>query len=122
MYGVFFPTELLNNDLWTAHSLFEEYESGPVPGIVQFLHRTVAYFIILISGILVYKSIRYRINKQAERGFIALGMIVGAQVLLGILTVINSSGRIPLGYGVLHQAMAVMLLSNVIYLQWKIRR
>jgi cytochrome c oxidase assembly protein subunit 15 len=122
MYGAFFPTELLKSDLWTGRYLFDEYESGPVPGIVQFLHRTIAYIIVLITAILVYKSSSYKINKKVWNGFVTLGIIVGVQVLLGILTVINSIGKIPFEYGVLHQAMAVMLLSNVIYLHWKIRR
>jgi cytochrome c oxidase assembly protein subunit 15 len=122
MYGAFLPKDLLNAELWTAQYIFEEYERGPMPGIVQFFHRLVAYLIALTSVVIIYKSTSYKNNSKITRGFVIVGMVVGVQVLLGILTVINSIGKIPLSYGVMHQVMAVVLLSNVIYLQWKFSR
>jgi len=40
------------------------------------------------------------------------------QIMLGIITVINSLGIIPVGWGVLHQAGAMLLLSAVLYVNF----
>jgi len=122
MYGEFFPGALLKSDLWTKYLLFEAYEQGPMPGVIQFLHRMMAYSVLLVSIIIYYKSISYKENKQISRTFLRLLGIVVLQVILGIITVMNSTGKIPLFYGVAHQAVAIILLSQVVYLHWKIRQ
>jgi cytochrome c oxidase assembly protein subunit 15 len=44
------------------------------------------------------------------------------QVLLGILTIVNSVGKIPVIYGVLHQAGALLLLAFVLFSTYHINR
>jgi len=44
------------------------------------------------------------------------------QVLLGILTIVNSIGKIPLILGVLHQAGALLLLAFVLFSTFHINR
>ena len=44
---------------------------------------------------------------------------LAAQVLLGILTVINSTGIIPVGLGVMHQAGALFMLATIIFIKYQ---
>ncbi|HRF41788.1 MAG TPA: COX15/CtaA family protein, partial [Saprospiraceae bacterium] len=56
---------------------------------------------------------------------IGLGLLLAAllaQVLLGILTVINCVGSIPVALGVLHQAGGVLLLTAVLYVYFQVRQ
>ena len=43
------------------------------------------------------------------------------QLLLGILTLINALGTIPVGLGVMHQAGALVLLSIILFLLFQLR-
>jgi heme A synthase len=47
-----------------------------------------------------------------------MAAVLGVQFLLGVLTIVNSIGRIPVFWGAVHQAVALVLLAaalNVIY-------
>ena len=46
------------------------------------------------------------------------GGAVLVQVVLGILTVVNCIGEIPLLLGVLHQFGAIVVLSSLLYVRW----
>ena len=39
---------------------------------------------------------------------------------MGILTVVNAVGMIPVGYGVFHQAGALLLLSAVLFVDYQL--
>ncbi len=122
MYGALFPTNLLQAKLWTRHFLFEAYEQGPMPGVVQFLHRMTAYVIGLFSIIIFWKSRINSTTRQIRMASFLLIVSVLVQITLGVLTVIHCIGKVPLLYGVAHQIMAIVALSVIVYLQRQIRR
>ncbi|MEO6040204.1 MAG: COX15/CtaA family protein [Saprospiraceae bacterium] len=114
MQGSYLPALLLDMDNWRlAH--FIDYDTHPfMPTLIQFLHRNVAY---LLTGLICYFGWRLRnvsMNKTLRWGNRTLISILGLQVLLGILTLLNCVSRIPVGLGVLHQAFAVLLLSALL--------
>ena len=121
MYGEFFPKVLIDNGLWTKESIIE-YEKGVVPGIVQFLHRICAYLLFGVSIVLLWKSTREQIPTPARAGIRSFAFLIVVQMGIGILTLINCVGKIPLFYGVAHQAIAIIVLSNLIYLHRIIRK
>ena len=104
------PSEIFNADNWTL-SQFKVYDSGSfVFSLMHFLHRSVAYLIVLLS---VIYAIKYKILLRRDRlgtSFKFVLLALGLQVVIGIITVINSIGIIPVFWGVLHQAMAVLLM------------
>lgn len=120
MHGEFFPKILIDSNLWTLNNIIE-YEKGLVPGIVQFLHRTVAYFIFVTSLIILWKSRKNIFIINVNKAILVLVLLVILQICLGILTVINCVGSIPLIYGVVHQATAILILTSITYLHRKIR-
>ena len=102
---------------------FVDYETGTtVKAIVHIAHRVTAY---LLSGLVVWFFLRVRrrsgISLSLRRGNAALLGMVGVQFALGVLTVINSIGRIPLVYGVLHQAGALLMLVFTLYCAYQLR-
>lgn len=121
MHGEFFPVVLLDPEIWTITS-FMEYERGLVPGLVQFLHRICAYIVLILSFVLYWKARRRGIS---DDGKITIGIVllcVIVQVGLGIATVINCIGIIPIGFGVAHQMFAILLLSSLLFMHKKILR
>ena len=102
---------------------FIDYETGTtVKGIVHIAHRLTAY---LLTAAVAWFFLRVRrragISLSLRRGNTALLAMIGVQFVLGVLTVINSIGRIPLVYGVLHQAGALLMLVFTLYCAYQLR-
>lgn len=119
MQGGFLPAVLLDVNNWRiAH--FLDYDTHPfMPALVQFLHRNTAY---LLSGLLVY--FLWSIHKAwpnpiLHKASVATGVVLATQVSLGILTLINCQGQIPVTLGVLHQACAVALLGVLLFVTYQ---
>lgn len=116
MNGTFIPESLLDPSVWSI-TAFLEYDTNPaVPTLVQFLHRMTAYLVLLLSIFFVIRLNRTTQDVLFKRGGAFLLIILGVQIVLGVLTLINSIGLIPLWLGVFHQAVAVILLCNVLFL------
>ena len=104
--GQFFHESIiLEKDSWFAR--FTEGKSG-----VQFVHRTIAYFVVGLILFLTFKSKKYTISEEQKNGLNGLLIIVFIQFTLGVLTLLYS---VPLWLGVTHQAMAFMLLATMTY-------
>lgn len=98
------------------------YEEGIfMKGIVQILHRAMAY---LLSALVFIQFIRVKNSNQHQLRVINIGMLVMliTQVLLGVLTIINCFGKVPLLYGVLHQAGALILFAFALTMNYKLRQ
>jgi cytochrome c oxidase assembly protein subunit 15 len=119
MHGEFFPQELINSELWTYEHIVN-YERGPVPGVVQFGHRIFADLITIATGLLFSKALKGGIPSGIKKHTLVLLLIGILQGVLGILTVTNSVGKIPLVLGVLHQIGAIVLLTFIIVLHRRI--
>lgn len=73
-----------------------------LPALVQLLHRSMAMS-ILVLFIIAWQKWNGKVIKW-------IALILGLQILLGIFTLINSIGKIPLSLGVFHQAVGIVLL------------
>ena len=122
MNGHFIPDILLDLNYWKAEN-FIFYEQTPfLSGLVQFFHRLIAYTLTFSGLYLFFKIKRISFSMLLTKtNLLFLGAIL-LQVLLGILTVINSKGAIPLWLGVCHQAGAILLLSTFLLLKFQIRK
>jgi cytochrome c oxidase assembly protein subunit 15 len=79
---------------------------------VQFVHRTMAYFVVGIIVFLYIKSRKIKITIQQQNGLNALVVLVFLQFLLGVLTLLY---RVPLLLGLTHQVMAFFLLTAMTF-------
>ncbi|MEO1031753.1 MAG: COX15/CtaA family protein [Bacteroidota bacterium] len=86
---------------------FIEGKSG-----VQFVHRTLAYVVVIFILAIWYKATRQDITLLQKRGVNSLLIIVGFQFLLGVLTLLLA---VPVWLGVLHQVGAFILLSSMVF-------
>lgn len=80
---------------------------------INFIHRTLAAFVLFA---VVYFMVKFRNQKDAvlRNSISALGIFILFQFLLGVYTLINGSGGIPLISGVLHQAGAFICTACII--------
>lgn len=120
MHGTYLPALLLDPANWTAEN-FQHYDSDIfMPTLIQFLHRNTAY---LLSALMIYFIWRTAPDTRKvpvlRSGTIALLSMLGIQVLLGIFTLINCNGGIPVVLGVLHQAGAILLLAVLLYVTYQ---
>lgn len=86
---------------------FIEGKSG-----VQFVHRMLAYLVVIFIFIIWYKSRKLVLTKYQTHGVNFLLLMVGVQFLLGVLTIIY---QVPVWLGVTHQVGAFFLLSAMTF-------
>ncbi len=103
--------KLIHETVYIEHSPaylnFLEGKSG-----VQFVHRTLAYIVVIFILAIWYKATRFNLTKWQNKGVNALLIMVGIQFLLGVLTLILA---VPVWLGVLHQVGAFILLSAMVF-------
>ncbi|MEL6866355.1 MAG: COX15/CtaA family protein [Bacteroidota bacterium] len=122
MNGEWFPAMLFTSASWNVEN-FVAYDSHPfMRTLTQFLHRGTAYLLIIISLFFFYKASKGKRTPLFNNGLYLLGTMLIIQVLLGIFTVINCKGSIPVGLGVLHQAGALLLLSCSLFVNYQLRK
>ena len=103
MAGSFLPPDLFSLSPWWRN-FFED------DGLVQFIHRTSAY-LLFIFGIVVGLRARSSAHKLTRSAFSKVGFLLLVQMILGIVTVMNSS---PWNLAILHQFTAILLWLSVI--------
>ena len=92
------------NPLWRN---FIEGKSG-----VQFVHRYLAYFVVGIILYIWYRSRNLSLTRLQQKSINALLILVFAQFLLGVLTLIYA---VPVWLGVTHQVGAFCLLAAMTF-------
>ena len=87
--------------------------------LVQFVHRSLAY---VIYGFAIWMYFYFRKSSLVLHRY--FGLVVGlltVQLILGILTVINCHGKVPLFLAISHQFMGLALWLCVFYGLWRIK-
>jgi heme a synthase len=106
MNGSFFPNDVKFNDLINSQ-LFNN------PSIVQFLHRSTAYLLLIFIIILNYLYIK---NKSNIKNIIFFDFSILVQILLGIITLISGA---EIKYASLHQLGSILVLSSYFLILYK---
>ncbi len=97
------------------------YESSAaIKAWVQVLHRTMAYVLTIAMLLFARRVLQSDISKRLRGGTYSLMGLLGLQFLLGVLTVLNCIGRVPILYGSLHQAVALLLFANLLYVIYQL--
>lgn len=82
---------------------------------IQFIHRGLAYLLTLLIAIWYIKG-RHIPQLVAVRALALL--VVLLQVFLGVLTVMNSDVKIPLGFALAHQFVGMLLLMVMVWARY----
>jgi len=81
------------------------------PSIVQFLHRNLAYLIIIIYIFLLI-SIYKDPNKIFRKPILIIGVSLFLQVVLGVLTILSG---VKIIYASLHQINSILIILSTLY-------
>ena len=115
MNGKMIPSVVLESAQWNVDNLVNYDTNGFTPALVQVVHRGSAYLLIIIGLWYFIRSRKVLNNALFNKTNILWIMMLVLQVLLGIFTVINCKGSIPVGLGVAHQAGALLLLGFTLF-------
>ncbi len=118
MNGTFLPAVLLDGNQWVAESFVQYDANSFMPTFIQFFHRNVAYLLTGMVFWMVWKN-RQNADLRFRQSLWLMAGMVCVQVLLGIITIINCKAKIPVDLGVYHQAGAVLLLSTVVWMNYR---
>ena len=124
MNGVYFPKVIFEASKWNVEN-FNNYDKNPfMPALIHFLHRNTAYLLFILGNVLSYRLVKfgnmYNIMALKRVGYLVSAVLL-LQVVIGIITVISSKGSIPVFWGVLHQAGALVLLTVLVFTIFVIR-
>lgn len=126
-----FPFFVEGEKLWTTLTATAELNASEIidyepnliaKGAVQVLHRGTAYLLSILILLFFGKIRRRAVSKKLKKGSQFMLIMLVIQFLLGISTVINSVGKIPVSWGSLHQAGALILLCGVLFTAYHAKR
>ncbi len=101
----YFPNDSNINELFMITALSE-------PSLVQFIHRNLAYLILIVYFVIIY----FIISRKLENFYNVakfLGIVLLLQIFLGILTIISGAQIIIAS---MHQISSILLISSGVYL------
>ncbi|MEY3052023.1 MAG: hypothetical protein RLY31_1808 [Bacteroidota bacterium] len=98
-----------------AASQVLDYESSlVVKAVVQLLHRVTAWVLLAVMLMFARAAWREQVSDTLKAAIRRMLWVLGVQLLIGVLTVTNSIGRIPVGWGAIHQAVALVLFATAL--------
>lgn len=102
-----------------AEELIDYEPQQSVKAVIQLLHRGMAWVLSLLVILLFVKIRRQATSYRLQLGGkLLMGMLV-VQFLLGVLTIVNCIGRVPMAWGAIHQAGALVLLAFVLHVNYQ---
>lgn len=120
MNGEFIPAVLLDGGNWNWGNMINYDSYLFAPALVQFTHRMLAYLLLLVV-VLMFVKLKKHIDLFSKKWLnLTLGLLV-LQVVLGVLTVLNVQGKIPLFYGVVHQLVGLLFFMSLLFLNYSLR-
>ncbi len=81
------------------------------PSVVQFIHRNLAY-IILIVYFYIFYSFSKTNNKKLMKPIVFIGLILLLQIILGIFTLLSG---VKIFYASLHQINSILIILSTLY-------
>ncbi len=81
------------------------------PSIVQFLHRNLAYLIVIIYFYILYSILKNR-NTKLRLPILVIGLSLFFQIFLGILTILSG---VKILYASLHQINSILIILSTLY-------
>jgi cytochrome c oxidase assembly protein subunit 15 len=115
--GKIFNTFPLMNDhffpegLFALHPLIENFYNNQIT--IQFIHRILAFLIVILSGYLFNKIRKVKIGEKGKNAIYFFLFMVIVQFLLGIFTLLTS---VNITLAILHQAGAFFVFASCVNL------
>ena len=106
MNGFFSPNDTILNDYFSLSVLNN-------PSIVQFLHRIIAYLLLLL--IILLNIFYFKLNLDLK-SILFFDLAIVIQIFLGIITLLSG---VEIKYASLHQIGSILVLSSYLYIFYK---
>ena len=81
------------------------------PSIVQFIHRNLAYLIVVFYVLILLKVINSR-NKKLYKPIILIGLTLALQIFLGVITILSG---VKMLFASLHQINSILIILTTLY-------
>ena len=81
------------------------------PSIVQFIHRNLAYLIIVIYALILFKVINTG-NKKLYKPITLIGLTLAFQIFLGVITILSG---VKMLFASLHQINSILIILSTLY-------
>jgi len=114
-----FVRALISSDGIDSNSIVNYESALAIKAWVQVLHRGTAYLLVILIAQFFLKARKLQLSKPLYLGVHVLITVLVVQFSLGVLTIISSIGRTPLVYGSAHQAVALVLLGTMLYVNYQ---
>lgn len=121
MNGEFLPGVLLNAENWSWENMMNYDSNLFAPALIQFTHRMLAYFLVVFT-IYMFLKLKDKIENGTKKWLNISLYLVIVQVVLGVLTVLNVRGKIPLFLGVSHQLVGLLYFMSLLFLYYFLRK
>jgi cytochrome c oxidase assembly protein subunit 15 len=99
------------DDVFALEPVWKNFLEGHAG--VQFIHRYLAYIVVIITGILFYMTRKINITIEQKKIINLLVIIVLAQFVLGVITLLYG---VPVIIAILHQTGAFFLFATTLFL------
>jgi cytochrome c oxidase assembly protein subunit 15 len=107
------------NGAWVPAGMFSQggffTDIAHNPITIQFIHRGLAYGITVLIAIWWWKAAQMPPHSLLHTIRYLPLLLVLLQVLLGVLTLLNSQVKIPISYGILHQGVGMLLMLSLVW-------
>ena len=120
MNGELVPNVLLHSKNWNWGNMINYDSYLFAPALIQFTHRLLAYVLFGVTIYMFFK-LRFKVEELSKKWLNYSTFLVILQVVLGILTVINVKGKIPLFLGVSHQLIGLLYFISLLFLLYSLR-
>lgn len=122
MNGVVLPQVLIKSDNYHLENLTNYDSYLFAPALIQFIHRGLAY-ILLIAVYFLYYNNRNKSIPRVKTWLSLSFILINLQVVLGVLTLLFIEGaKIPLFFGVSHQLVGLLFFMSLLFLHFALRQ
>jgi cytochrome c oxidase assembly protein subunit 15 len=118
MNGEWIPSALSNLPVKWGGILYYDANAFWEASLIQLLHRCTAYLLVIVIIYFFFQLRGLSKDKVFDAGVTLFPFAVLLQATLGIITVIHCVGHVPVLWGVLHQAGAMLLLANTTFIYY----
>jgi heme a synthase len=117
------PADVLMKENWVTDN-FINYDSQTfMSGLIHLIHRNLGYLLGIVIIVLSILSIkRAKEKEKSYNSILIILFLVLLQISLGILTLLNSEGEVPVFYGAMHQLVAFILLLFIVDIYYRIAK
>ena len=120
MNGEFVPSVLKDFNNWHLENMINYDSFLFAPALIQFTHRSLAYLLLILVLFMFFK-LQNKLERSSKKWLNMSVLLLFTQVALGILTVLNVKGKIPLFYGVAHQLVGLLFFMSLLFLYYSLR-